>query len=291
MTKQEGGCAAALGLVLTMVPHVHREARLDARALAQPATAIPFRLVDGYLVVVDGSIGGLEHLSFVIDTGTSRTVIHQGIARKLGLARFREGMVVFGEDVATEGVVAPSLAFGAIHALDLRVLTADLHAQEEQLGVKPDALVGMDVLRHHCVTIDYAAADVTFGCTGGWRPQASFDPRSLYPVLEGSIDGTAYRLIVDSGSKAIVIFEHAIPPDKDIEVQAEVEAFHLTGTVRLKRFTAGRFDIGRHALGSLPVFIMRSTSETPGFDGVLGSHWLPGTQVHFDFPRRGMGWQ
>ena len=289
--RVEGGCAAALGLVIILVPSGQREARVEPRALAPPATVIPFRLVAGFLVVVDGSIGGLDQLSFVIDTGTSRTVIHQGIARTLGLARTRQDMLVFGGDVATEGVVAPSLAFGRIRALDLQVLTADLHSQEGRLGLRPDALIGMDVLRHHCVTIDYAAANITFGCTGGWHAQASFDPESLYPVLEASIDGAAYRLIVDSASEAIVIFEHAIPPDKHVEVDAEVEATHLTGTVLLKRFTAARFGIGRHGLGTPPVFIISSTSEVPGFDGVLGSQWLPGTQVHFDFPRRVLGWK
>jgi len=46
---------------------------------------IPFELHSGYLIVVKGSIGKLKNLSFVLDTGSYRSVLDERIARKLHL--------------------------------------------------------------------------------------------------------------------------------------------------------------------------------------------------------------
>lgn len=45
----------------------------------------PFELYHGYLIVVRGSVGNLENLSFVVDAGAYHSVVDQWIAHKLGL--------------------------------------------------------------------------------------------------------------------------------------------------------------------------------------------------------------
>lgn len=268
------------------------DSRIQQPALAhnQAAGEVPFRLVSGYLIVVDGSIGRLDRLRFIVDTGANRSVIDQGIARTLGLGGASTDMYAFADRVATEEVVAPSLAFGPVRGLKIPVLTADFQPLESRFGFRPDALVGVDVLGERCFTIDYVASSITFECVRGWPAEVAFDPRSPYPVVEALIDGARYRLIVDSGAEAIAIYERAIPAGHPIKVDAEVEALHLTGTQRLKRFTSSHFKIGEHALGRPPVFIMSSADDIPGYDGVLGTRWL-GTRVYFDFARQLLGWR
>jgi hypothetical protein len=48
---------------------------LTAWAQDPGPTSIPIKLKDGYLVVAKGSIGRLNDLTFLLDTGTSRTLI------------------------------------------------------------------------------------------------------------------------------------------------------------------------------------------------------------------------
>jgi hypothetical protein len=198
---------------------------------------------------------------------------------------------VFGEQVLADGVVVPRFGFGPVHEVDLPVLVADLEPQARRFGLKPDALVGLDVLGHHCFTIDYATAIITFECAGEGPAQAVFDLRSPYPVVEAAVGGTNYRLFVDSGSQAIVIFESAIPAGRSIRMAAgDVTARHLTGTTRLKRLLVERVSLGGHSIGRPPVFMMSGVSGVLGYDGVLGTRWIPGGRVHFDFERRVLSW-
>jgi Aspartyl protease len=46
---------------------------------------IRFKLYQGYIIVVQGSIGTLQKLNFVIDTGAVPSVVDPRVAQKLGL--------------------------------------------------------------------------------------------------------------------------------------------------------------------------------------------------------------
>jgi len=291
MTKHWWGpwAAALIGVVATVDIGARRPL---AGGMAEPTAAgLPFRLLAGYLVVVEGRIGKLDGLNLVIDTGTTRTVVDADVARQLGGAAARLPIQVFGREVGADAVVVQSLSFGPVHATNLLALSADLRSHEARFGLRLDALIGLDVLTDRCFAIDYAAKLISFSCAAGSRGRASFDPDAPYPLVEAVIDNRRYRLFVDTGSEAVVLFESALPSAKTTRVETEVSGAHLAGTVRLKRFTARRFTVGGHPIGTAPVFIMGDTGPPDGYDGVLGTRWLPATRVHFDFPRGVLTWQ
>jgi hypothetical protein len=45
---------------------------------------LPFHLSWGYLIVVEGSIGNVHHLHFLVDTGAYPSLVDQKIVRDLG---------------------------------------------------------------------------------------------------------------------------------------------------------------------------------------------------------------
>lgn len=96
--------------------------------------------------------------------------------------------------------------------------------------------------------------------------------------------------MVDSGSEAIVLFNKAVPAGTDIKALPEVSGTDLTGTRRLRALSPRQLSIGRQFLAEPPVFVMNA-GERLGFDGVFGTRWLPGHQVHFDFHGRVLGWR
>src|SRR4029077_10712900 len=49
------------------------------------AIEIPIKLYQGYLIVVEGRLGNLEHQHLLLDTGTSPSMIDTKISAKLGL--------------------------------------------------------------------------------------------------------------------------------------------------------------------------------------------------------------
>lgn len=258
---------------------------------ADTAEVVPLRLGRGFLPIVRGTIGGVEE-NLAIDTGTARSVIDRGIADRLRLSPSRDEMLVFGERVEAETVLLPSLNFGPVRAAGVRVLTAPLETLEKRFGVSIGALVGMDVLGPHPITLNYQQPSLIVGRTGEpFAKSAPLDRDAPYAVVSASIDGHTYRLIVDSGSETIVLFEHAIPARARPEFDGEIGADHLTRTVRLKRFTPRRFSIGAQGVGSIPVFVMAAAQDTATYDGVLGTSCLPGAVVHLDFERRVLGWR
>jgi hypothetical protein len=58
---------------------------LTAWAQDPDAISIAMKLRDGFLVVAKGSIGPLNDLTFLLDTGTSRTLIDSHVSKKLQL--------------------------------------------------------------------------------------------------------------------------------------------------------------------------------------------------------------
>jgi gag-polyprotein putative aspartyl protease len=71
-------------------------------AIAGPETSNveAFDLREGFLIVVDGRIGPLEHLKFILDTGASHTVVSRKIADQLALSREPGSVIKFSEKTA-----------------------------------------------------------------------------------------------------------------------------------------------------------------------------------------------
>lgn len=128
-----------------------------------PQPEIPFKLYRGYTIVVRGSIGSLDKLNFLIDTGAVPSVVDERVARKLKLVGKAERVTVFSQDVTVREVILPELQLGPVRAESLRVLVRALAFLEEGLGTRVDAMVGLDVLARSNFTIDFAAKKITFG--------------------------------------------------------------------------------------------------------------------------------
>ena len=88
---------------------------------------IPFKLHNGYLIVVKGSIGKLKNLSFVIDTGSYRSVLDERIARKLHLksAGSIEELAP-NHIVQMDSVLVPELTWGDATKTSFSALVFDL---------------------------------------------------------------------------------------------------------------------------------------------------------------------
>src|SRR5579859_4147713 len=75
---------------------------------------VPFKLYRDYAIVAQGSAGARNKLNFLIDTGSSSTVVDTSLARKLRLARSPRKISVLGSTVGVEEAVVPSLGLGPL---------------------------------------------------------------------------------------------------------------------------------------------------------------------------------
>jgi len=217
--------------------------------------------------------------------------VDETTARVLGLQRTPAALEAFGERTQASAAVLPSIALGPVQARDLPVLIADLGPQAKRFGLSLDALVGMDLLRERCLTIDYSATALRFTCGGEWPRSISIGGGSGFAIAGVRIDRHPYRLLMDSGAEGVVLFSEAVAAGATIEPDGEFEARHVSGTVRVKRFTPGLFVVGEYLLPPPPVFILTHGGDRRAYDGLLGPQWLGAREVQLDFTRRTMAWR
>jgi predicted aspartyl protease len=116
---------------------------------------IPFKLYQDYLIVMQGSLGSLERLNFLIDTGVNPTVVDRRIAKKLRLTGGTHALALFNQNTDVRSAVLANLQLGPIRAESLPVMIQDLSHFEQALGVPIDAMVGFGVLNLSSFSIDY----------------------------------------------------------------------------------------------------------------------------------------
>lgn len=258
-----------------------------APAARTQATLVPFELVANHLVVVSGNLGPRTGLTMVVDTGTTRTVVDERIARRLPAEPQPDVLHTFGRSSATARVSAPPIALGSMRSAPLDVLVADLGFLRARVGRRVDALLGVDTFRDRCLTIDYAARRLGVECHGPLDRQTDFT--LPLPIVHVTIDGHAYRLIADSASEVVAVFRTSLPPGVTPLPDATASATHLTGGMQLGRASRAVL-VGGHSIGAPPIFVVPVEQRVEGYDGVLGTRWLTDRQVRIDLSRGTLSW-
>jgi hypothetical protein len=178
----------------------------DHPAPQVPRKTIPVRIFRGFLVVVEGRFGTTsEHQNFLLDTGTSPSIINKGLAGPLDLTKSSAILASVGQDSKVQSAVLPEIEIGPIRASSLPVLLSDLSQLENDLGISIAGIVGLDVLSRASFSLDYAKKSIEFGkaTPGGVAiPLAAGSSIALAQVNWG---GTLKRMVVDTGSEQLVL--------------------------------------------------------------------------------------
>jgi gag-polyprotein putative aspartyl protease len=197
-----------------------------AEALAaqgkQASEIIRFRLRDGYLIVVQTMVNGSGPFSFLLDTGTTRTVIDPELALQLqapvlgkasltGVLHVRQDELVRLEDVRL-GTTSLS-GLGAV---------VDKLARQKMLAPGIRGVLGEDFLSRFDVLIDYKQRSLRFGAAPPHGERCRFEAtgqyhgspttnRLLIPVEFMEVSGETVQLQLDTGAKTPELF----PVDRD----------------------------------------------------------------------------
>jgi gag-polyprotein putative aspartyl protease len=248
---------------------------------------IPFKLYAGYLVVVEGRIGPLSRLKFVLDTGASHSVVSREIADKLRVSR-RPGRVIGAcEAVATQWAVVPSMEFGAIHALDTSVLVDEL-GYFRPFSTQVDAVIGLDLLRQRSFSIDFRSKTVTFGPIEGESSGVPMKSDAACLSVEVKIEDRPVPVIVDTGIRGLLLYEGRLRQQPAL---SKLTAFSIGGALQSKlamlRARLGSTDIDPRVL----LVPAPADSVLSGLDGFLGVSSLEARRVDFDFEHGTLRWK
>jgi predicted aspartyl protease len=268
-------------VLVSGTPLVSREAVAEA----------PFELYQRHLIVTKGSIGPLNDLSLLIDTGTIPSVVDVRIARKLQLQTEPSMLVAFGQSVATQTTVLNGFRIGALQIGPVPAGVSDLSYLE---GVRVDAIVGLDVLVRTSFSIDYQKQVLSFSPGGREESVAPLELAWPFLTVQMTIAGQQVRLLVDTGSSDLVLFKSRLPAALlDTPWRGDKTVQYASGVARLERLNLRQVRLGARVWDKLTAWALDRVPDgyPPNIDGVLGLLALDCQRVQFDFERNELGWR
>lgn len=259
---------------------------------ADPAAgteSIPFQVGRHREPLVSVMVNGTGPFVFILDTGSSHSVISDELANALGArAVAKTTMVTVGGERLCAVVRVDRLAIGTLEVSD--VLASVLPAALID-GSRPiHGVIGQDVLRTHRYTLDFRKRRII------WNPQTSRrtgDESSFALRLEGErfiVDvpqnGSVLRLVPDSGSEGLVLFQRRnvrLPALTLVPGRAWLST--LTERREVRQVNVQELRIGSASFQNVPaVLVDRSDSDAWKTDGLLPLHLFG--RVTLDGPSR-----
>src|SRR5215472_5664895 len=122
---------------------------------AQETPVVPFHLIDGWGIVLEGTLGGIPNCKIMIDTGAVPSVIDNKFSKRLGLGGSFEKLSAVNRSVDAQRLRVPDVRIGPVSAEALDMMAVDLGQIERRLDTHIDAVIGLDFLARRNFRIDY----------------------------------------------------------------------------------------------------------------------------------------
>jgi predicted aspartyl protease len=245
--------------------------------------------VSGFLVVVNGQIGDLGGLKFIVDTGASYTFIDRKVADRLKLPRRPGKTTNFDREVPVELAIIPELQIGPLRNRALRVMVAKL-GEYSEYAENVDGIIGLDVLgRSGKFTIDYEKSEISWELAGDPDNQS---PAPAYFSIPFVVQGFPMHLILDTGFQGILLYKERLRkglPDFRTEGKPIEVDFGRLQTTQVK--LPGVRMAGQETVKTVFLTDGADPGGLPGVDGYLGIASLKAKRVEFDFAARLLRWE
>lgn len=264
---------------------------LNAQEFGKPSVSptMPFELVSGFLVVVNGEIGNLHGLKFILDTGASHSLIDRRVADTLRLRRRSGEVISFDRRISVEWTDIPELRVGPLRAEAIRIMVVKL-AEYSELAEHADGIIGLDLLsKSRRFSIDYDRRTVSFQLEEDGTPEHFPSVCVVVPLV---IQGVPVHLVVDTGLQGILLYKHRL---RKRLPKMRIEGESTNAVMGRLRATQVRLP-GVQIVGAqvaTTVFLIDGPDEDalPGVDGYLGPAALQAKRVEFDFDAGVLRWQ
>jgi hypothetical protein len=244
-----------------------------------------FKVYGQQLIVVQGSIGSLIKLNFILDTGAYPTVIDHDLAQRLSLTGHQEEIDAVDRTLSGAGVTISDVAVGPIHATKVRGIVQDLSDVSKRAGVRIDALVGLNVLAHSSFRIDYGAKKVIFGPVDPLPSSVPFHLANGRLCVDLQVGSKPVRMLVDTGAEKVVLLGSHVPW---ISHSDRARAFtNLGGSFALQEIRLD-LQLGDTLLNREPIYLSDRKMPVHSFDGFLST--IQFQQIALDFEHGEFGW-
>ena len=130
-----------LSVTSASLPHLPQNSVASAH---EREPELPFHLLSGTLIQVEGQIGAQTHLQLVLDTGASISIVDSKIADKLSLNRQTTQTFNFDRMLNWQQAVIPEVRFGPTRAANVVMRVGHL-AEYSEFARNADAIIGTDL--------------------------------------------------------------------------------------------------------------------------------------------------
>lgn len=261
-------------------------------AMGQNRSDLPFRLIDGWAVVVKGTIGGEPGRTILIDTGAVPSVISKEMAKKLGLLGLAEQVSVMNRAIEVERVRVPNVHVGPVAANSFDMVAADLGTIEQALHTHLDAVIGLDLLGRQNFTIDYRGKKILFGIAVQAADSVALRLRyaagGTYVLVPMEGGGENFQMLLDTGSKDITLFRPRLKGSlQQIRLRSEDVTTNAGGSGKSSEIEIPSLRLGSFARSQQAAYVLTtSEADLRDFDGMLGPVAIGAVAVGFDFDRK-----
>jgi len=192
----------------------HREAPRPGRTtLGAPLVVLPAQNIGNYLVI-EAKWDRYGPYRFLVDTGSSVTLISPDLARRYGEKGvpppFNAPQVhvhsAEGGQVILPAMTLRRLELGDARFEDVPVLIYDCSPLSDHLGVKIDGILGFPLFRETLLTLDYPRSRVLLNAAASAPllpgDTIPFNNANKTPLIPIRLHDTTFIALVDSGSDA-----------------------------------------------------------------------------------------
>ena len=265
--------------------------QVSAQDLHPPCSdlGMSFDLVSNFEIVVQGQLGDLNGLRFILDTGSSYSTIDRRVADRMGLRRHPGTVFNFDRNLAIEWADVPEVRIGPMRVTGIGMMVTRI-ADLSEFAENADGIIGMDVLsRAQKICIDYEHRKVFFKLDEGRAREASAARAFVIPVI---IQGISMRLLVDTGFEYVLLYKdrlrRALPHLRTEGEPRDAVIGHLQAVqVRLPGVQLAGLQ------GITPVLLIEGPGKADfdGVDGYLGPAALHTKRLELDFAAKTLRWQ
>ena len=262
------------------------------RLLFQSRETLPFSLVDGYLIVVEGRIGAHRHLKLVLDTGSTHSVLRSDFAGLQMFVRRPVRIVNLEQVLKQELVEVPDFELGPLRIALLPMLMHDLNYLRKTVpGV--DGVIGLDVLRSTSFSIDFRHRRIAFGSSPTLRNSANMECHDVYLAVDVLMLNRPVRLLLDTGIRTILLYGdrmgNRLP---QLRVEEQIQGTSLSGAASLQVVDLPRTQLNGTDLNRRAVLLRNSPAGfLPELDGYLSLKALGAHSFNFNFEESIFSWE
>jgi hypothetical protein len=169
---------------------------------------VPFEYTDGHMIVVHGGIGGRRNLQFVVDFGTTVTLIDREFASAQPAGDTLQA-THFSNNVASAEVMVNQLELGTMTIPNFRGYLMDL-SQIPAIPQGTAGVIGLDLLKKQSVMVDFVERRLVFGSRSQGEHHAALVKCEVGYAVDAQWKGTPVKLALSTGVEVVTLDQERI---------------------------------------------------------------------------------